>query len=37
MGALLREESTITAKGQTTVPKSVRQALNVDYLSLIHI
>ncbi|WP_244489282.1 type II toxin-antitoxin system PrlF family antitoxin [Aureimonas altamirensis] len=31
MGALLREESTITAKGQTTVPKSVRQALNVDY------
>jgi len=30
MGALLREESTITAKGQTTVPKSVRQALGVD-------
>lgn len=26
---LLREESTITAKGQTTVPKSVRQALGV--------
>ena len=31
MGALLKEESTITAKGQTTVPKSVRQALGVDY------
>jgi antitoxin PrlF len=27
----LKEESTITAKGQTTVPKSVRQALGVDY------
>lgn len=25
------EESTITAKGQTTVPKAVRQALRVDY------
>lgn len=31
MAALLREESTITAKGQTTVPKAVRQALGVDY------
>lgn len=31
MGAWLKEESTITAKGQTTVPKSVRQALGVDY------
>lgn len=31
MRALLKEESTITAKGQTTVPKSVRQALGVDY------
>lgn len=31
MGALLKEESTITAKGQTTVPKIVRQALGVDY------
>ncbi|OZB19105.1 MAG: AbrB family transcriptional regulator [Hyphomonas sp. 34-62-18] len=30
MAALLKEESTITAKGQTTVPKSVRQALGVD-------
>jgi antitoxin PrlF len=33
MGAqalLLEEYSTITAKGQTTVPKSVRQALGVD-------
>lgn len=30
MGALLKEESTITAKGQTTVPKSVRQALGVE-------
>jgi len=27
---LLEEYSTITAKGQTTVPKSVRQALGVD-------
>ncbi len=27
MAALLKEESTITAKGQTTVPKAVRQAL----------
>lgn len=31
MVALLKEESTITAKGQTTVPKAVRQALGVDY------
>lgn len=31
MGALVKEESTITAKGQTTVPKAVRQALGVDY------
>ena len=30
MAALLKEESTITAKGQTTVPKSVRQALGVE-------
>jgi antitoxin PrlF len=30
--ARVREEiSTITAKGQTTIPKSVRQALGVDY------
>jgi antitoxin PrlF len=29
--ALLEEISTITAKGQTTIPKSVRQALGVDY------
>jgi len=29
MTALLKEESTITAKGQTTVPKSVRQALGI--------
>jgi antitoxin PrlF len=27
----IKETSTITAKGQTTVPKSVRQALGVDY------
>lgn len=31
MAALLKEVSTITAKGQTTIPKSVRQALGVDY------
>lgn len=31
MAALLKEISTITAKGQTTVPKSVRQALGVGY------
>jgi antitoxin PrlF len=30
MAALLEEVSTITAKGQTTIPKSVRQALGVD-------
>jgi antitoxin PrlF len=28
---LLEETSTITAKGQTTVPKAVRRALGVDY------
>jgi antitoxin PrlF len=31
MAALLKEKSTITAKGQTTAPKAVRQALGVDY------
>jgi antitoxin PrlF len=31
MPALIEEISTITAKGQTTIPKSVRQALGVDY------
>ena len=31
MPALLEEVSTITAKGQTTIPKSVRQALGVNY------
>ena len=31
MGVVLEEFSTITAKGQTTVPKAVRQALGVDY------
>jgi antitoxin PrlF len=31
MGVTLQEISTITAKGQTTVPKAVRQALGVDY------
>lgn len=31
MAALLEEISTITAKGQTTIPKSVRQALGVDH------
>lgn len=31
MPVLLEEISTITAKGQTTVPKSVRLALGVDY------
>ena len=31
MGVALEEFSTITAKGQTTVPKAVRQALGVDY------
>jgi antitoxin PrlF len=31
MDVTLEEISTITAKGQTTVPKAVRQALGVDY------
>jgi antitoxin PrlF len=31
MSIALEELSTITAKGQTTIPKSVRQALGVDY------
>jgi antitoxin PrlF len=31
MTARIEETSTITAKGQTTVPKTVRQALGVDY------
>jgi antitoxin PrlF len=31
MSIALEEFSTITAKGQTTVPKAVRQALGVDY------
>lgn len=31
MPLLLEETSTITAKGQTTIPKSVRRALGVDY------
>lgn len=31
MSVSLEEFSTITAKGQTTIPKSVRQALGVDY------
>ena len=31
MAIALEEISTITAKGQTTIPKSVRQALGVDY------
>ena len=30
MATLLEENSTITAKGQTTIPKAVRQALGVD-------
>ncbi len=30
MAAFLEEVSTITAKGQTTIPKSVRQALGVE-------
>jgi antitoxin PrlF len=29
--AKIEETSTITSKGQTTVPKAVRQALGVDY------
>ena len=31
MAAIIEQTSTITAKGQTTVPKAVRQALGVDY------
>jgi antitoxin PrlF len=31
MPTTIEEISTITAKGQTTVPKAVRQALGVDY------
>lgn len=31
MTILVRERSKITAKGQTTVPKAVRQALGVSY------
>jgi len=31
MTTVLEKTSTITAKGQTTIPKSVRQALGVDY------
>jgi antitoxin PrlF len=31
MTRLLEETSTITAKGQTTIPKAVRRALGVDY------
>lgn len=31
MSRLLEETSTITAKGQTTIPKAVRRALGVDY------
>jgi antitoxin PrlF len=31
MSVSLEEVSTITAKGQTTIPKAVRQALGVDY------
>ena len=31
MPVFLEETSTITSKGQTTVPKSVRMALGVDY------
>ncbi len=31
MSAITEETSTITAKGQTTVPKAVRRALGVDY------
>lgn len=31
MRAGIKETSTITAKGQTTVPKAVRRALGVDY------
>jgi antitoxin PrlF len=31
MATIIEETSTITAKGQTTVPKTVRRALGVDY------
>ena len=31
MPTLFEEVSTITAKGQTTVPKAIRRALGVDY------
>ncbi|MFI4988336.1 MAG: type II toxin-antitoxin system PrlF family antitoxin [Alphaproteobacteria bacterium] len=31
MATIIEETSKITAKGQTTVPKAVRQALGVDY------
>lgn len=31
MDVVIEEFSTITAKGQTTIPKAVRQALGVDY------
>jgi antitoxin PrlF len=31
MATIIEETSTITAKGQTTIPKAVRQALGVDY------
>ena len=31
MAAIIEESSTITAKGQTTVPKAVRKALGVDF------
>jgi len=31
MATIIEETSTITTKGQTTVPKVVRQALGVDY------
>lgn len=31
MAGAIEEFSTITAKGQTTIPKAVRQALGVDY------
>ena len=31
MANVFKEVSTITAKGQTTVPKTVRQALGLDY------
>ena len=31
MAGIIEKTSTLTAKGQTTVPKAVRQALGVDY------